>query len=317
MLKLFNYLSKSNTKTLCHRISTSATSRKSNELVKKRDDDYSIKEISKKPARPPLVKNFCVGIVDTELIAFPEAIYENDYLAKVVEYRQEYARLMDEHVFSNPDDKKNIEKMKDFNSFGTTPLLTTEELFRMTEVENKHLSYSTFLNNHRLVMKLLNEFGTEAQKMKYTQKLENGDLIGFPAVFEMERSTEKVKFFKTEATFKESIEKWVLNGEKAFSLISPVNFDKTLFLVLASTVSEDRKGDLSDIFTVFIVDGSQPGVTVSRVDKSIGLKEDAFNQVRVSFKGVELDECKLISSVQIIRIILFKFQNFSTNSIKR
>jgi acyl-CoA dehydrogenase family member 9 len=293
MLKLFNYLSKSTTKTICHRISTSAVSRKSNELVKSREDDYSIKEINKKPTRAPLAKNFFVGKVDTELMAFPEAIFEVDYHKKVSAHREEYEKLLDEHIFSHPDDKKNIEKLKDLSSFQSVPLLLTEQLYRMTEIENKYLSYSSLLNNHRHVMSVINEFGENSQKLSYIQRLENGDLIGIPMIHEYTRSTHKLKVFSTEAKYKESNEMWVLNGEKSFNLISPINFNSSLFLVFASTVVEDKAGDLCDSFSAFLVEATQPGVTVSKVEDTIGMKEEAFNQVRVTFKNVELAPCKL------------------------
>lgn len=278
---------------MCQRISTSAILRENKEVVKSREDDYSVKEVQKKPTRVPVAKNFFMGHVDIELLAYPEAIYENDYLAKVKSHRDEYEKLLNEHIFKNPNDKSNIEKLKDLDSFQIPPLLMTERLFRMTEVENKHLSYSTFLNNHRNVVNLITEFGDSNQKLKYLPKLDTGEFIGVPAVFEYGRSAHKQKLFTTEAKYNDNLEKWVLNGEKSFTLISPVNFDSSLFLVLASSESEDRKGDIHDSFTMFLVEGNAPGVTVSRVDNTIGLKEEAFNQVRIGFKNVELDKCKI------------------------
>lgn len=292
MLKFLRYFPKSGSSSLCQRISTSSALRDNKEVVQRRDDDYSVKEIQKKPTRLPLAKNFFLGIADVELLAFPEALYENDYLAKVTSHREEYGKLLDEHIFAHPNDKNNIEKLKDLESFQIPPLLLTERFYRMTEVENKHLSYSTFLNNHRNVIKIITEFGDSNQRLKYLPKLETGDMIGVPAVFEYGRSVHKSKLFNTEAAFKDSIDKWVLNGEKSFTLISPVNFEKSLFVVLASTLNEDRKGDMQESFTVFLVEGDQPGVTVSRVDNTIGMKEEAFNQVQISFKNVELAKCK-------------------------
>lgn len=288
LLKLCNYFPK----TLCQRISTSAILLDQKEVVKRNDDDYSIKEVQKKPTRLPLAKNFFLGRVDTELLAYPEAIYENDYLARVKNHRDVYEEMLNEYVFKNPDDKNNIDKLKDLDSFQIPPLLLTERLLRLTEVENKHLSYSTFLNNHRNVIKLISDFGDSNQKLKYLPKLEIGDFIGVPAVFEYGRSVHKEKLFNTEAKFKDNIDKWILNGEKSFTLISPVNFESSLFVVLASTESEDRKGDIQDSFTIFLVEGNSPGVTVSRVDNTIGMKEEAFNQVRIGFKNVELDKCE-------------------------
>lgn len=292
MLKLLRYFPKSGSHSLCQRISTSSALRDNKEVVQRRDDDYSVKEIQKKPTRLPLAKNFFLGTVDVELLAYPEAMYENDYQAKVKAHREEYGKLLDEHVFKNPDDKTNIEKLRELDSFQIPPLLMTERLFRMTEVENKHLSYSTFLNNHRNVIKLITEFGDNNQKLKYLPKLETGEFMGIPAVFEYGRSVHKNKLFNTEAVYKDQNDKWLLNGEKSFTLISPVNFESSLFVVLASTLSEDRKGDVQESFTVFLVEANEPGVTVSRVDNTIGMKEEAFNQVRINFKNVELDKCK-------------------------
>lgn len=66
--------------------------------------------------------------------------------------------------------------------------------------------------------------------------------------------------------------------------------DANLFLVTARTEISDRKGDMKDTLTVFIVDSKLPGVKVHKKDKTIG--HPNLYQSSVSFDDVKLSKGK-------------------------
>lgn len=295
MLKLLNF-SKSRGNYVYRHISTSFVRWQGGELTKAPNPEDAIRIVEKKPQRLPLVKNFFLAIVDTDLIAFPEVIYENEHQEVAKQRKKLYEDFLETNIFSNPDDENNINKLKEFGCFGKTSPLITEALFSFTEAEGKYLSYGSFLNNHQLVLKLLHEFGEPHQKLKYAAKLESGDSIAVPCFFESEMQSGTGKLFGTRAKFDDSRDKWILNGEKSFVLISPAHKDSTTFLVIASTDSTDHLGDFKEGLNTMLVDGSLPGVSIAGVDETIGFGEKPFSQVTVSFKDVVLDKCRMFAT---------------------
>lgn len=291
MLKIFNF-PKSRVFHICRHISTTSSQWQGGELVKKMERDDAIRVIEKKPQRPPLVKNFFAHRVDTELIAYPEAIYENDHQLAVNQRRKEYADFLEENIFKTPDEVNNIRKLKEFGAFRMSATLTTETIYGNSELEAKYLSYNTYLSNHQSVIRLLYELGEESQKLKYLSKLDSGELIAVPSLFETKSTGNSKKTFTTEAHYTDKTNQWILNGEKNFVFMSPAFKDSTLFLVIAQTETVDRIGDFMDGLVVLLVDGSLPGVSISGVDQTIGIGEKPFNQVTVTFKDVALSECK-------------------------
>ena len=292
MIKLLNF-SKSRVNNIYRHISTSSVIWQNRELVKSHDRDDAIRTVEKKPQKLPLVKNFFLGIVDTELLAYPEAIYENEHLNSATQRKKTYVDFLETNIFSNPDDVNNINKLKEFGCFRNPSSLVTESIYSTSEPESKFLSYGTFLNNHQQVLKLINEFGEASQKLKYLPKLESGDTIAVPCLFESNPPAKNNKTFSTEVIFNDSNNEYILNGGKSFVLISPAHKDSTTFLVIASHETVDRLGDFHEGLIALLVDGSLPGVTISGVDNTIGFGEKVFNQVTLSFKDVSLDKSRI------------------------
>lgn len=291
MLKFFN-LSKTRVSYACQHISTSSAAWQNKELAKVKEQDYAVRHVEKKPQRPPLVKNFFVGLVDTELMPYPEAIYENEHLAMVKRQKKSYDDFLATNIFAAPDDVNNIRKLNEFGCFRNTSSLMTETMYGYSESEASYLSYSTYLNNHQQVLRLINEFGDSNQKLKYLPMLENGDFTAVPCLCEARSETNSKKALLTDAKFKDGKNHWVINGEKAFVLMSPEHKDTTMFLVIASSESVDHIGDFEETLSAFLVDGSLPGVTITGVDETIGFGEKVLKQVTVSLKDVELEKCE-------------------------
>ena len=290
-LRLLN-LTKSRSACSCQHISTTASTWQGKELIKMKEQQHAIRQVQRKPQRSPLVKNFFVSRVDTELLAYPEAIYENDHLAYVKESKKVYEDFLATNIFSSPEDANNIRKLKEFGCFRSSSSLMTEALFGYGEPEAGYLSYSTYLNNHQQVLRMVKEFGDSSQQLKYLPMLENGDFTAVPCLFEARHGSNSKKAFIVDAKFDDSTNQWILNGEKSFVLVSPDHKDTTMFLVVASVESVDRVGDFEETISVFLVDGSIPGVKLSKVDDTIGFGESVFKQMTVSFENVALEQCE-------------------------
>lgn len=66
-------------------------------------------------------------------------------------------------------------------------------------------------------------------------------------------------------------------------------------MVLAETRTQDRKGDLSNTTSIFLVDKSLPGITIHKKDNLIGLGKSytskvSFNNVTVTAGMLILDK---------------------------
>lgn len=201
MLKLINS-SKTRITLACRHISTSSLKQQQGELAKTEERGHNIRVIEKRPAKLPLVKNFFLGKIDTDLLAFPEAIFECEHLDSVKQQKQLYEDFLKTNIFESPDDLNNVAKLKEFGSFRTNSTLVTEALYGPSESEAKFLSYGIFLNQHHQVLRLVNQYGSASLKQKYVSKLESGEFIGAPALFESTSSSDK-KALITAAKFKD------------------------------------------------------------------------------------------------------------------
>lgn len=291
MLKLFNF-SKSRINQVCRHVSKSSTTSQGGELTKVKEQDDAIRAVQKKNQRPPLVKNFFVGQIDTDLIAFPEPIYEPEHKQIIDRRREEYKSFLDANIFNNPDDANNIRKLQEYGSFRNYSALTTDAMYRNSEPQGKLLSYNTFLNNHQQVIKLIDTFGDGNQKLKFMSKLETGEFIGIPCLHESKKDSEGKKLFSTEAKFKDATDEWVINGEKAYVLLAPDQFKSSLFLVVARADMVDYKGDYQDSIVTLLVDGSTPGVKISGVDTTLGYDGKLFKQATISFENATVPNCE-------------------------
>lgn len=180
------------------------------------------KRAAKKPARPPLVKNFFSGKVDTDLLTFPEVIPRDDMtnLYRDVENAVQYFKenIDSQQILADRQiPVQVIGDIKELQMFGLN--VPTEfggsgygatEMALSSECEANDISVAVTLNAHRLVTRIIIECGTEAQQRMYLPRLAKGDLIGTIAFYES-KSPEK-SIFSTRAT-QTPHKSWVINGK--------------------------------------------------------------------------------------------------------
>lgn len=83
--------------------------------------------------------------------------------------------------------------------------------------------------------------------------------------------------------------------------------DSNLFLVIAQTETNDWQSEKKDSLTVFIVDGSLPGIKVQKRDKTIGISN--LFQASVTFNDVILGNGKKEECANIVTL-KFNFISF-------
>lgn len=267
-----------------------------------------VKFHKKEPKRDPLVKNFFVGKIDKDLLAYQEVLVDEN-LENLYKNSESYRNLLELDEKPNTD---NLDNLKNFGSFGLDVsqnyngrgYICTETLYS-NEVESKCLSLANLLSHHRLITQLLEEYGNEAQKLRFLPKLAKGEFVGTIGFMEQESPPAK-KAFNVQAKFNDSNRVWTINGEKLFVLKPGVS---SLFIVFASTETVDKIGDFKNTVTAFLVEGSSPGIKIQEVQKSFGLTD--VKQCRVSFENVEVPETNIIGRIDSGYEIGHKFLKLS------
>lgn len=257
-------------------------------------DDAKCNTITKRgrpkiPKRMPIVKNFMVGLVDKELLAFPEVIP-----------REEYGKLKEDtwdisNYFKDPEFKLTSQTISDLKSLGLFGLnvpqlqrgkgyFVSESLW-IAEHENISAQLGVLFSSHRAVVDVITQCGTDFQKEKYLEKLANGSVIASEAIYEMEPTNDNL--FNTKATYDVDQNLWILNGEKSFVINGP---SSDLFLVMAQAMSLDHEEQVT--CAIFLVDANTPGVTKESGDSNFG--DAGVQRCKLSFKNVKLDETNIV-----------------------
>lgn len=139
--------------------------------------------------REPLVKNFFLGMVDKELLAYPQVI-ENDDYGKFVEALQPVHSYFAEKSKKSFDadsrdiSKELIEELRRMQIFGrTVPEIFAglgyfnSEANLASECESVDVKFAEIIAGHRLATEAIAAHGTHEQKDKYLYDLGKGLLI--------------------------------------------------------------------------------------------------------------------------------------------
>ena len=112
-------------------------------------------------------------------------------------------------------------------------------------------------------------FGTEEQKQKYLVPLAKGEKIGAFGLTEPGAGTD-AQGQQTTAVLDEKGENWILNGSKIFITNAGV---ADVFIIFAITgVKTDKRGRKSKEITGFIVERTDPGFSVGKHEKKMGIR---------------------------------------------
>ncbi|XP_055844455.1 complex I assembly factor ACAD9, mitochondrial [Episyrphus balteatus] len=255
----------------------------------------------KLPPRNPLAKEFFLGKVEKDLLAYPEVISREEMAilhSETAKFQSFFDSINETEIDSAKSISKDIlDNLKELRLYGinapddysggrgwqySQSLIASEAESSVTDVASGLLS-------HRVVIDTLNEIGTEEQKQLYLPKLANGSLIATEAIFEYNEAEDG--FFNTTANHDSVEGVWILNGEKAFVLNGP---NAGLFLVIAQTAKLNISNDAGKTTTIFLVDKSTPGVKIGEQHATIGCK--GLPSCKVEFNNVKVPESCVVGN---------------------
>lgn len=273
---------------------SSVPSRKQEEEFDSGDGEI---KISTKPThqrlekRSPLMKNMFVGVVDTDLLVYPESL-NRDEQSRVVSERESLEKVV--QTIGNA--KELPEKLRKAGVFGLqSPLnhggkqLIETELAYFNEIISKDFATGLIAGQHNAIVQLLNRFGSDQLKERCMEALSSGQMTVASALFEEEAPCGTM--FSTIASRDVDGRQWLLNGSKSFV----INGDKAgQLLVLASTKTVEQVNNMDTTVTAFLVDANAKGVRKTGSVATFGLED--VNQVTVSFDNVEVKEENIVGN---------------------
>ena len=113
------------------------------------------------------------------------------------------------------------------------------------------------------------ENGTEEQKQKYLPKLCSGEWLGAFGLTEPGAGTD-AQGQQTTAVLDEKGENWILNGSKIF--ITNAGYANVFVIFAITGISTDKRGRKKKEISAFIVERTDPGFSVGKHEKKMGIK---------------------------------------------
>ena len=113
------------------------------------------------------------------------------------------------------------------------------------------------------------ENGTEEQKKYYLPKLCSGEWIGAFGLTEPNAGTD-AQGQQTTAVLDEKGENWILNGSKIF--ITNAGYANVFIIMAITGTRVDKKGRKSKEISSFIVERTDPGFSVGKHEKKMGIR---------------------------------------------
>ncbi|EDW77166.1 uncharacterized protein Dwil_GK22223, isoform A [Drosophila willistoni] len=247
----------------------------------------------KLPTREPLVKNFFIGSVDKELLAYPEVIFREEMT------NLQNALLPLKNYFEESKDHQQGQNFKQLGLYGLN--VPTEydggrgygwsASLMASEPDSEQTNLALELQTHRVVVDLLRDVGSTQQQERYLSALAQGDLIGTEAIYEYNPPEDD--YFNTQAKFVSETNRWTLQGEKAF-VICPAGApgQRQLFVVLAQTQQPNVPGLMGRGSTIFLVESDHPGVRLGKAHETFGYRDAEMRSVH--FDNVQLSDDQII-----------------------
>uniref|UniRef100_A0A1Q3FDR2 Putative very-long-chain acyl-coa dehydrogenase n=1 Tax=Culex tarsalis TaxID=7177 RepID=A0A1Q3FDR2_CULTA len=233
--------------------------------------------------RGPLMKNMFIGVVDTDLLVYPESL-NRDEQARCVAEREPFE-----------DGARELGNLGVFAlqsplNYGGKSLIETELAYFNEVIGARDLGTALVAGQHNAIVQLLRRFGSAEVKERLLGELSGGHSTVSAALFEREAPTGGT-MFGTVATLGATSQGWLLNGEKSFVLNGP---GAGWLLVLASTKPVEQMNELDATITAFLVDANASGVKRSEADETLGL--EGLKQISVSFQNVEVANANIVGT---------------------
>lgn len=252
------------------------------------EDSAVHRPITKKPTRPPFLKNLFVGKFDREMLVFPEVL-DKDRHELLHEMLVPIERYFTEQVDSTKIDREakippeTLQGLKELGLYGMQIPeeygglgLGATEYARLNEIIALDGSIAVTLAAHQAIgLKGILLFGTDAQKEKYLPRLACGDWTAAFCLTEPSSGSDAASI-QTRATLSEDGQTYYLNGAKIWISNGGTADMMTVF---AKTQVKQPDGSVKDKITAFIVERDFGGVSNGPPEDKMGIRGSNTTEV--------------------------------------
>nr|XP_018911521.1 PREDICTED: acyl-CoA dehydrogenase family member 9, mitochondrial-like [Bemisia tabaci] len=270
-----------------------------NKLILKDFRDHPISAISKKPRKPPFLKNVFLGNFDAEFLYYPEVGETERYQALqgiLPSVEGFFSKEVDSNKINTdgsiPEDV--ISSLKNFGLFGSIIPLnygglahTCTEYARICEeVATSPSIFLTLMVHQSLGANAIFRLGTEDQRVRYLPKLASGEWIASFCAAEHQAGMD-YSTMKSFAELSDDGMYWTLDGVKTW-VVNATKAD--VFIVCMPTEGSPEYAKLNNKLTTFIVEKSSPGISITTESvgavKGVTFCDVKFDKVKVPSKNV-------------------------------
>ncbi|XP_050099092.1 complex I assembly factor ACAD9, mitochondrial [Anopheles aquasalis] len=251
-------------------------------------DDVTVlsKPIHQRSAqRKPFVKSLFLGVVDQELLTFPESL-DREEQARVEKDRTTISEMLATNETKPGASSIGLFGLQGPLAHGGRQFTETEYAYVSELLADDH-GKALLALEHNAIVQLITRHGNDTVKDTLLRRLCSGELIGAAALFETACSRDTM--FSTVAERDFASRKWLLNGSK---VLLRHGTTPHLLAVVASTKTVEKMNAADNAMATFLVDARAPGVEIS--DVQIGLQ--GIELVTVHFRQVEVPEDSVIGS---------------------
>ena len=259
---------------------------------------YFAPHIEKKPEIEPVLKNLLLGQFEKKVLDFPVTQTSMRYKDFV-----EWLKPIENYVASCAESDKKLDKsevlanLRELNVFlahldeaNNGLNLSETESLKLIETLSALPWLGTYMvKNHILPVRLISQYGSESQKLKYYPGIVSGEVTPTICIKEGDNGT-NINNIQTQLV--EHVEEgfYLLNGEKSFVINGT---DSNLFLVFA----KDLTGNAFDstAYSLVAVERGSEGMTFSNVYETIGRHEVPVCTVR--FDNILIPKANVIGEV--------------------
>ncbi|XP_022901596.2 complex I assembly factor ACAD9, mitochondrial [Onthophagus taurus] len=234
----------------------------------------SSREVIKKPQREPFVKNFFLGVVDTELMAYPEVLDKK----QVDTLEEEINPVKDFFENINQTNEKEINRnyiqnLSNLNLLGLQASsmdggrqLSLTETFRFYEEFGKADGKIGMVQNQQLGLQMLLKY-TKPHLKRYIDNIIQGKSIS--AFFINDSTLTENTKNKTQAVLSSDEKYWILNGTKHW-IVNGENAD--IFIVVTQAEKLNKVGLRENKMIALLVNRNDGGIT-SKPSNIFGLNQ--------------------------------------------
>lgn len=172
---------------------------------------------NKKPQKEAFVKNLCLGVFDTDILTYPEAIEKEDWIQLNKDLKPVETYMTSEIDVSKIQGKIPKDHLENLASLNTLALqassmlggreLNTTENLKVNEVLATKTSSIGVVNNNYFGLNAIIKFGTSLQQANYLQKLRDGNTVS--ALCLQESNNTDSNNLQTIATLSKDGKTWV------------------------------------------------------------------------------------------------------------